>query len=76
MVQETDLSLRILRLEQKLESYQKLHAEELNEIRLALAELKKQVLALAAVHDAALSETQQGASLQDGHETRSVGTRR
>ena len=44
MIQENDLSIRILRLEQKLESYQKLHAEELDEIRLALAELKKQVL--------------------------------
>ena len=44
MIRETDLPLRILRLEQKLESYQKLHAEELDEIRLALAELKRQVL--------------------------------
>lgn len=49
MVQETDLSIRILRLEQKLDSYQKLHAEELDEIRLALAELKKQVLDMAAL---------------------------
>ncbi len=49
MVQENDLSIRILRLEQKLESYQRLHAEELNEIRLALVELKKQVLDMATL---------------------------
>ncbi len=56
MVQENGLSIRILRLEQKLESYQRLHAEELNEIRLALVELKKQVLGVAT--------SQQQAALQ------------
>jgi hypothetical protein len=36
----------MLRLEQQLESYQRLHAEELAEIRRALDTLKSQVLAL------------------------------
>jgi imidazolonepropionase-like amidohydrolase len=49
IAQKTDLSLRILGLEQKLESYQKLHAEELDEIRKALAELRRQVLHMATV---------------------------
>ena len=53
MVQENDLSIRILRLEQKLESYQRLHAEELNEIGLALVELKKQVLQMATMQQSA-----------------------
>jgi hypothetical protein len=38
----------MLRLEQQLESYQRLHAEELAEIRRALEDLKAQVLALDA----------------------------
>ena len=50
-------SIRILRLEQKLESYQKLHAEELNEIRLALVELKKQVLDMATLQQSAAPQT-------------------
>ncbi len=37
----------MLRLEQQLESYQRLHAQELEEIRRALAEMKDQLLALA-----------------------------
>ena len=57
MIQENDLSIRILRLEQKLESYQKLHAEELNEIRLALVELKKQVLDTARLQQQAALQT-------------------
>ncbi|MFQ6013866.1 MAG: hypothetical protein ACE5NP_00305 [Anaerolineae bacterium] len=44
IAQESDLAIRILRLEQQLESYQKLHAEELDEIRKTLAELKDQIL--------------------------------
>jgi len=57
MIQENDLSIRILRLEQKLESYQRLHAEELNEIRLALVELKKQVLDMATLQQSAAPQT-------------------
>ncbi|MFQ6057393.1 MAG: hypothetical protein ACE5MB_00740 [Anaerolineae bacterium] len=44
MPRENDLAYRVLRLEQQLESYQKLHAEELDEIRRTLAELKRQIL--------------------------------
>ncbi len=43
----TEIAYRVLRLEQQIESYQQLHAEELEQIRRALAELKEQVLALA-----------------------------
>lgn len=43
----SDIAYRMLRLEQQLESYERLHAEELAEMRRALAELKDQVLALA-----------------------------
>lgn len=57
MVHESDLSLRILRLEQKLDSYQRLHAEELNEIRLALAELKAQVLDMAKLQQPVTPQT-------------------
>jgi hypothetical protein len=42
----------MLRLEQQLDSYQRLHAEELDQIRRALAELKQHVLALAAQKEA------------------------
>ena len=45
-VPPSDIAYRMLRLEQQLESYQRLHAEELAEIRRALDDLKKQVLAL------------------------------
>ncbi len=44
----TDLAYRVLRLEQQLDSYQRLHAEELDVIRRALKDLKDQLLALAA----------------------------
>ena len=47
-VSTPDVAYRMLRLEQQLESYQRLHAEELAEIRRALEELKTQVLALHA----------------------------
>lgn len=42
-----DLALRLLRLEQQLESYQRLHDEELAALRQALAQVKEEVLALA-----------------------------
>ena len=65
MIQENDLSIRILRLEQKLESYQKLHAEELNEIRLALVELKRQVLDMATLQQQAAPQTYSSRSPSD-----------
>jgi len=43
-VLSSDLAYRVLKLEQQLDSYQKLHTEELEEIRHALAELKELVL--------------------------------
>jgi hypothetical protein len=43
-VPPSDIAYRMLRLEQQLESYQRLHMEELAEIRRALDELKMQVL--------------------------------
>lgn len=43
-----DLALRVLRLEQQLDSYQRLHAEELEDLRRALALVKDEVLALAS----------------------------
>lgn len=52
-VLSSDIAYRMLRLEQQLESYQRLHAEEIAEIRRALDALKAQVLAL----DAASKET-------------------
>ncbi len=42
----SDLAFRVLRLEQQLESYQHLHAEELDNIRRALHDVKEQMLAL------------------------------
>ncbi|MGE5262013.1 MAG: hypothetical protein ACM3S0_01415 [Acidobacteriota bacterium] len=55
----SDIAYRMLRLEQQLDSYQRLHAEELEQIRRALSELKDQVLALAAAKEqqAARGET-------------------
>lgn len=41
-----DIAYRMLRLEQQLESYRRLHEEELKQMYLALQELKEQVLAL------------------------------
>ena len=46
-ISPSDIAYRMLRLEQQLESYQRLHAEELAEMRRVLQELKDQVLALA-----------------------------
>ena len=47
VVPPSDVAYRVLRLEQQLDSYQRLHAEELEQIRQALAELKELVLGLA-----------------------------
>ncbi len=44
----SDIAFRVLRLEQQLDSYQRLHEAELEQIRRALAELKEQILALAS----------------------------
>lgn len=44
VVQPSEIAYRVLKLEQQLDSYQRLHAEELAEIRHALAELKELVL--------------------------------
>ena len=44
VVQPSEIAYRVLKLEQQLDSYQRLHAEELEEIRHALAELKELVL--------------------------------
>lgn len=44
----SDLALRVLRLEQQLDSYQRLHMQELDALRDALAEVKERVLALAS----------------------------
>lgn len=43
----SDVAYRVLRLEQQLDSYQRLHSEELEQIRQALAELKDLVLGQA-----------------------------
>ena len=45
----SDIAYRMLRLEQMLESYERLHAEELAEIRRALDELKTQVLSMESL---------------------------
>lgn len=52
----SDIAYRMLRLEQQLDSYQRLHAEELEQIRRALSELKDQVLALAAAKEQKLEQ--------------------
>lgn len=60
-VPPTDVAYRVLRLEQQLDSYQHLHAQELQEIRQALEELKALVLTLAQ-EQAAKTEDNQAAS--------------
>ncbi len=47
MTPTADVAFRVLRIEQQLESYQRLHQEELGQIRAALEELKQQILLLA-----------------------------
>lgn len=46
---EEDFIYRLLKLECSFESYRQLHHEELDELRCALAELKREVLALYQV---------------------------
>lgn len=48
----SDIAYRVLRLEQQLDSYQRLHEAELEQIRRALSELKDQILTLASEKDA------------------------
>ncbi len=40
----TDIAYRVLRLEQQRESYHRLHATELEDIRRALAHLREEIL--------------------------------
>lgn len=61
-----DLALRVLRLEQQLDSYRRLHAEELEELRRALAQVKEEVLALAVRHTAQAAEAQEQDHLLGG----------
>ncbi len=49
----SDIAYRVLRLEQQLDAYQRLHGEELEEIRRALSELKDQILTVASQKDTA-----------------------
>lgn len=44
----SELALQVLRLEQRLDSYQRLHEQELDDLRRAVAQVKDQVLILAA----------------------------
>lgn len=44
----SELALRVLRLEQQLDSYQRLHLQELEALRRDLADVKASVLSLAA----------------------------
>ncbi len=57
VVPPSDVAYRVLRLEQQLDSYQRLHAEELEQIRQALAELKDLVLTLATHKEASEAGT-------------------
>jgi len=45
-VPASEIAYRLLRLEQQLESYQHLHAQELNEIRAILEALRVEVLGM------------------------------
>jgi hypothetical protein len=47
MTQPADLARQVLKLEQQLEAYQKLHAEELDELRRTLNECKRALAGLA-----------------------------
>lgn len=46
---EQNLAFRLTRLEQKLDAYRKLHAEELDEMVREIAELRREVEKLARV---------------------------
>ncbi len=52
----SDIAYRVLRLEQQLDSYQRLHEAELEQIRRALSELKDQILTLASEKEAPTNE--------------------
>lgn len=65
----SELALRVLRLEQQLDSYQRLHATELEDLRRALTEVKEEVLALAVAHGASGSASD-GAQEQNRHSGR------
>ena len=52
VVPPSDVAYRVLKLEQQLDSYQHLHAEELKEIRQALEELKALVVEFVAQEQA------------------------
>jgi molecular chaperone GrpE (heat shock protein) len=54
----SDIAYRMLRLEQQLDSYQRLHEAELEQIRRALAELKEQILALVPENERATKTDQ------------------
>lgn len=47
MAQPADLACQVLKLEQQLEAYQKLHAEELSELWRLLKECKRALAGLA-----------------------------
>jgi hypothetical protein len=47
MAQPGDLAFHVLKLEQQLEAYQKLHAEEIGELRRMLDECKRALADLA-----------------------------
>ncbi len=53
------LAYAALFLERQLDSYEKLHAEEIRALREALEELKRCVLQLASAQDAHLSKSPQ-----------------
>jgi hypothetical protein len=56
----SDLALRVLRIEQQLDSYQRLHWEELDALRRELSEMKEQVLSLATANFAVEPEDAPG----------------
>ncbi len=58
----SELAFRVLRLEQQLESYQRLHSDELAEMRRAIEELAAEVLALAASRHAAAPASEPAAA--------------
>lgn len=47
--EQLELARRILRLEQQLVAYQKLHAEELDEIYVTLTDCRKRLLTVLSV---------------------------
>ncbi len=65
----SELALQVLRLEQRLESYQRLHQQELDDLRCAVIEVKDQVLRLAAAAsrpaDSRASAARETSSYQD-----------